>query len=128
MLSNDVSDGLCEALRELPTVLRWGELAVARRKRLLARPDWARLEHLVAAYTQVHGGFDFAALRRDAAELFEQGVAPTPLITGDDRVAAGYEPGPEFKRVLYEVYDAQLEGRVADRAAALSLMRQWMER
>ncbi len=128
VLSNGVSDGVCAALRELPTVLRWGELGVARRKRLLARPDWARLEHLAEAYTGVRGGFDFAAMQNDATGLFEQGVAPEPLISGDDLVAAGYLPGPAFKRVLAEVYDAQLEGRVADRAEALSLMRQWMER
>ena len=47
--------------------------------------------------------------------------APPPLITGDDLTAAGLSPGPVFKRVLDAVYDAQLESRVSDRDAAMSL-------
>ena len=36
-------------------------------------------------------------------------VAPEPLVTGDDLKAVGMLPGPAFKRILDEVYDAQLE-------------------
>jgi poly(A) polymerase len=38
-------------------------------------------------------------------------LRPTPLITGDDLIAAGYEPGPRFKEILSAVEDGQLEGR-----------------
>ena len=37
---------------------------------------------------------------------------PPPLLTGDDLIAAGWRPGPEFKRVLDAVREAQLEGVV----------------
>jgi hypothetical protein len=49
------------------------------------------------------------------------GLAPTPLVTGDDLIAAGFTPGPKFRHLLDRVYDAQLEGRVCDRAAAMEL-------
>jgi hypothetical protein len=48
-------------------------------------------------------------------------VAPTPLLTGDDLVAEGLEPGPMFKRVLEHVYDAQLAGSVTTRQEATEL-------
>ena len=49
------------------------------------------------------------------------GIAPAPLVSGDDLVAAGLEPGPMFGRLLEQVYDAQLEGRVGDQGSALQL-------
>jgi len=48
-------------------------------------------------------------------------VAPAPLITGDDLTAAGLKPGKLFKRVLDDVYDAQLENRITTRDDAMKL-------
>lgn len=39
-------------------------------------------------------------------------IRPKPLITGDDLIALGYQPGPDFKQILSAAEDAQLEGRV----------------
>jgi poly(A) polymerase len=50
-------------------------------------------------------------------------IRPTPLVTGRDLIAAGYEPGPRFKEILSAVEDAQLEGRVASHEAAMELVR-----
>jgi poly(A) polymerase len=46
---------------------------------------------------------------------------PPPLLTGDDLRAAGLKPGPEFKRILAAVRDAQLDGRIRTRDEALRL-------
>jgi poly(A) polymerase len=46
------------------------------------------------------------------ASLPPDEVRPKPLITGKDLIAAGYDPGPEFKEILTAVEDAQLEGRL----------------
>jgi len=53
--------------------------------------------------------------------LPEEAVRPRPLITGRELIAAGYEPGAEFKQMLRAVEDAQLEGQIhtADDALAL---------
>jgi hypothetical protein len=45
-------------------------------------------------------------------------------MTGDDLVAAGFKPGRAFKSILAKDYDAQLEGRIADKEAALALARE----
>ena len=54
-------------------------------------------------------------------------IRPLPLINGHDLIAMGHTPGPAFKQVLRAVEDAQLEGRVTSRAAALELAKQRFE-
>lgn len=53
-----------------------------------------------------------------------EAIRPQPLLTGGDLIEAGYEPGPRFKEILSAVEDAQLEGRLASRAAAMEYVRQ----
>ena len=64
--------------------------------------------------------YDFAheKLRNLPAEQ----IRPQPLITGDDLIAAGYSPGPQFKELLTAVEDAQLEGSVSTKHDALELV------
>ena len=40
------------------------------------------------------------------------------------RVEMGYEPGPRFREILTAVEDAQLEGSLSSREAALEFVRQ----
>ena len=49
---------------------------------------------------------------------------PPPAVTGEDLIATGMKPGPEFKRLLDAVRDAQLEGRVRTKDEGLSLVRE----
>jgi poly(A) polymerase len=37
-------------------------------------------------------------------------------------IEAGYEPGPRFKEILAAVEDAQLEGRLTTREAAMAMV------
>ena len=56
-------------------------------------------------------------------EIPPETMRPLPLITGHDLIDAGHVPGPEFKKILGAVEDAQLEGRLASREAALEFVR-----
>ena len=47
---------------------------------------------------------------------------PPPLITGDDLVRRGLEPGPHFKAWLDAVREAQLEGTIATPEEAIALV------
>jgi poly(A) polymerase len=51
-------------------------------------------------------------------------VRPTPLVTGRELIAAGYQPGAAFRPMLRAVEDAQLEGTIATPAEALALLRE----
>ncbi len=61
--------------------------------------------------------------RKKIAALPPEAIRPTPLLTGEDLIAAGYNPGPRFKEILSAVEDAQLEGRLQAKNAALEFVR-----
>jgi poly(A) polymerase len=71
-----------------------------------------------------HGLLDLYHYTRDKmANMPAEEVRPRPLITGNDLISAGYTPGPYFKEILTAVEDAQLEGQLRDRAAAMDFVR-----
>ncbi len=62
-----------------------------------------------------------------AKSKFEQSapeeLRPVRLVTGDDLIAAGYAPGPDFSRMLEVAEDAQLEARIHSKQEGLELVR-----
>ena len=65
----------------------------------------------------------YELIRQKLAEIPVETMRPVPLVTGDDLIAAGHSPGPKFREILTAVEDAQLEGRLASRDAALEFVR-----
>jgi poly(A) polymerase len=65
----------------------------------------------------------YELIRRKLAETPVETMRPAPLVTGDDLIAEGHSPGPKFREILTAVEDAQLEGRLASRDAALEFVR-----
>ena len=64
--------------------------------------------------------YDFA--REKFHSLPAEQIRPAPLITGDDLIAAGYQPGPRFKELLTAVEDAQLDGSISTKGEAMTLV------
>ena len=62
--------------------------------------------------------------RQKIAELTPASIHPQPLVTGDDLVAAGFSPGPQFKEILSFVEDAQLEGNLHSKEQAMRFVKQ----
>ncbi len=62
-------------------------------------------------------------IQQKRAEIPAATMRPSPLVTGDDLIAAGHVPGPKFREILTAVEDAQLEGRLPSRDAALEFVR-----
>ena len=65
--------------------------------------------------------YEFVKEKR--AEIPAEKMRPSPLVTGDDLIAAGHVPGPRFREILDAVEDAQLEGKLPSRDAALEFVR-----
>ena len=61
--------------------------------------------------------------REKIANMPPESVRPAPLITGQDLIDAGYEPGPRFKEILSAVEDGQLEERLGSRDEAMEFVR-----
>jgi poly(A) polymerase len=71
-----------------------------------------------------HGNLStYELIQRKRAEIPAETMRPSPLVTGDDLIAAGHVPGPRFREILSAVEDAQLEGRLPSREAALEFVR-----
>ena len=66
--------------------------------------------------------------RERIASIPPESIRPAPLVSGDDLIAAGYEPGPRFKEILSLVEDAQLEGRLPSKESAMEYVRQTFPR
>ena len=62
-------------------------------------------------------------IREKREEIPAETMRPAPLVTGDDLIAQGHVPGPRFRQILNAVEDAQLEGRLPSRDAALEFVR-----
>jgi poly(A) polymerase len=65
--------------------------------------------------------YEFVLQKR--AEIPPEKMRPSPLVTGEDLIAGGHVPGPKFREILSAVEDAQLEGRLTGRDAALEFVR-----
>ena len=116
-LSNAEGDGLracLEGVRSLES--GWLGKGVAARKREAAGEWFPDALAIVAARDRALAG----EIRADVGRLAVQdgGLAPPALIDGTDLQRMGMSPGPAFARILREVYDAQLEGRVRTREEA----------
>ncbi len=71
-----------------------------------------------------HGNLTtYEFIRNKLTEIPPENIRPIALVTGDDLITAGYRPGPKFREILEAVEDAQLEGRLLSRDAALEFVR-----
>ena len=123
VLSNDESDGVAAILAMRPRIIeRWPGGDAAARKRMASGPGFAG----ALAVLRAEGNPVVTTVDGDLPALRAQGLAPTPFVTGDDLVAMGMRPGPEFRPTLDRAYDLQLNGALPDRDAALAAVRGWL--
>ena len=122
-LSNAERDATARLFRALGELHHWPTLGKAARKRLLAHPGWDAAVALLAAVPGDDCRRLEARVHAEAPPLIAEGVAPEPLIRGDDLLTLGLKPGPRFKGLLESAYDAQLEGETPTRDAALDRLR-----
>ncbi|MGA9885342.1 MAG: CCA tRNA nucleotidyltransferase [Candidatus Acidiferrales bacterium] len=72
-----------------------------------------------------HGNLEnYDLVKQFLRETPPEQVRPPKLISGDDLIALGLRPGPEFKTILEAVEEAQLNGTLESREEALQLVRE----
>jgi poly(A) polymerase len=121
-LSNDEREELNDTLRALRVFHNdWASLRVAAKKRLASGRVAQGAMELLSVQNPMLASFIQAEIQ--SLLLTPSGLAPLPLLTGDTLISHGFKPGPHFRRVLEEVYDAQLEERVSNLDQALELAR-----
>jgi poly(A) polymerase len=66
------------------------------------------------------GGLDnYDFLNQKRAEFDNEPIIPPPLLTGNDLIEIGWNPGPELGKILTKVQDLQLEGSLSTKVEAL---------
>ncbi len=98
----------------------------AKLKRFMARPTFD--EELELHRVDCEGSHrmldNYEFLLRKREEFANEPIIPPPLVRGDDLIALGLKPGPQFGEILEEVETRQLEGNLRTREEAL----QWVKR
>jgi tRNA nucleotidyltransferase/poly(A) polymerase len=98
------------------------ESTLKRMLRLPAFDEHLELHRLDCTSSHGHlGNYEFAKAKFEQSPPEE--LRPPRLVTGDDLIAAGYAPGPEFSRMLELAEDAQLEARIHSKEEGLDLVR-----
>jgi tRNA nucleotidyltransferase/poly(A) polymerase len=123
-ISNAESDQLADTLLGLEPLLRAQPPTLAQKKRFAAEPTASLSIALMEGLAAVGLQADRIAQLRDELVALRAGVLPAPLIDGDDLIAAGFSPGPRFKRILDLLFDAQLEGKLDSKQQAIEMARQ----
>ena len=120
-LSNDQTDRITWLVRNHMRFRDVRQMRQSTLKRLFAEPyvdDLAELIH--ADILGSHGdlaNYEWALARKREFEL--SGEEVKPLLSGHDLMEMGLEPGPQFKKLLDALVDAQLEGKVHNRTEAI---------
>ncbi len=94
-------------------------------RRMLAEDGFGELlelSRLDALASSSNLGFYYFCARA-LAELGREEIRPPRLVGGDDLIAMGFAPGPQFKSILKDVEDQQLDGALASRGEALEYVR-----
>jgi poly(A) polymerase len=125
-MSNQASERICELVAYHMRIRDVKEMRASKLKRLLRQPYFSELLRLHRADCLAsHGKLDlYEFCQQQLVDSGEETLRPAPLLRGADLIAEGYAPGPRFKAMLAAVEDAQLEGQLSDRGAALLFLRE----
>lgn len=121
------NDDITQILALIQHHMRFGDIKDMRQSTLKRFLRLDRFEEHLALHRadclsshRMLGMYDFASEQFQRHE--PEAIRPVLLLTGRDLITAGYRPGPHFKPMLEFAEDAQLEGRIDSREAALALV------
>jgi tRNA nucleotidyltransferase/poly(A) polymerase len=118
---NSLTAAVCECIDNHMNFMNVTKMRLSTLKKFLSRPTFEdEMElHRVDCLAS-HGDIsNYEFLRQKQREIPVDEVRPAPLLTGKDLIAMGHVPGPEFKKILGEAYDAQLEGTISTQEQAI---------
>ena len=107
-------------------------------RRLARRLAPATIDDLALVMRADHGGrpplrppetlLRIEQLQAKAHALELAQAAPKPIVLGRHLVALGKKPGPDFKPVLSEAFEAQLDGAFTDEAGGVAWLKERLKR
>jgi len=99
-------------------------MRTAKLKRFLSRPTIVdELEQYRADCLASHGDIsNYTFLQEKLAQFRAEQLRPEPFLSGKDLIALGFTPGPEFKTMLEQAYDLQLEEALETKQQAIDFI------
>jgi poly(A) polymerase len=124
--SGDEIEATVEMVRQHMVFKDAPKMRVAKLKRFMARPTFEEeLElHRVDCESSHRMLDNYEFLLRKREEFANEPIIPPPLVCGDDLIALGLKPSPQFGEILEAVETRQLEGSLQTRDQAL----EWVKR
>lgn len=123
-LANKEADAIVWLVDQQEALRGADQFELCRLKRLLAQPLVGELIDLIAARGENSDAADVEFTRSYLSETSADVINPEPILTGDNLIESGFQPGPKFKQLLDEVRDAQLNGTIESPEQALRLARE----
>lgn len=124
--SNDETRQIAALVQNHMRFMDTGRMKESTLKRFLRLPQFD--EHLALHKMDCMAGSGYLEhwefVRERLRTMPEETIAPKPLISGRELIAAGYEAGASFREMLRVVEDAQLEGTIRTAEEALKLVRE----
>lgn len=119
-LTNKETERTAWLLAHLNEIARAESLAWPQLQRLLIAPG---IEELLTLYeAKSYPGDTTLPYCRKKLQLPLEQLNPPPLLGGHDLIEHGIKPGPQFRTLLEQVRDAQLEQEIDTREEALALV------
>ncbi|HEX8078057.1 MAG TPA: CCA tRNA nucleotidyltransferase [Chthoniobacterales bacterium] len=118
-------DATVEAVRQHMVFKDVPNMRVAKLKRFMARPTFEdELELHRVDCASSHAMLDnYEFLLKKKEEFANEPIIPPPLVRGDDLIAIGLKPSPQFKAILDDIETRQLEGTLRTREEALEWLK-----
>ncbi|MBX9742553.1 MAG: CCA tRNA nucleotidyltransferase [Chthoniobacterales bacterium] len=123
--SNDLIDRVVPSVRLHMSFKDVTQMRLSTLRRMMARPTFEEeLELHRVDCASSHGMLDnYELLQQKKEEFAATPLIPTPLVTGQDLIDLGMQPGPKFGKILTRVKDAQLENLITTKEEALEFIR-----
>lgn len=99
-------------------------------KRMMSRPTYKEelLLHRADCLSSHRKLDNYDFLHAKAEEFGTAQIAPPPLVTGHDLISLGAHPGPTLGKLLREITDLQLEGKLLSSEDALDYAKRHLEK
>ena len=120
-MSNDDAKQVSDLVQNHLRFLNLKDMRESTLRRFLSMPNFAdHLElHRVDCLSSHRDLELYRFCQKKIEEYKHEPLAPPPLISGQDLIDMGYQPGPIFREILEAVEDLQLEGAIRTREEAL---------
>jgi tRNA nucleotidyltransferase (CCA-adding enzyme) len=122
-LSNEETRKANAAMEHWSTIASAENLPWSTVQPLLIDRDVETIVQLAATMVKANSaGGGGVALAKDALGWPKEKLDPPPLLTGDDLRSLGIPAGPDYRRILQSIRDAQLNGKISSREEAIRRM------